>query len=53
MGGPTHSPKSAPLFAAVVQPIQAFLRLEAASGIVLLSCAGAALVLANSDASEA
>jgi Na+:H+ antiporter, NhaA family len=53
MGGPTRSPKTAPLFAAVVQPIQAFLRLEAASGIVLLSCAVGALVLANSGASEA
>lgn len=42
-----------PLFAAVVRPLQAFLRLEAASGIVLLSCAVAALVLANSGASEA
>jgi len=40
-----------PLFVAVVRPIQAFLRLEAASGIVLLSCAVAALVLANSELS--
>jgi NhaA family Na+:H+ antiporter len=42
-----------PLFAAVVRPIQAFLRLEAASGIVLLGCAVLALVLANSGASDA
>jgi Na+:H+ antiporter, NhaA family len=41
-----------PLFAAVVRPVQAFLRLEAASGVVLLSCAVAALVVANSAASE-
>jgi NhaA family Na+:H+ antiporter len=41
-----------PLFAAVVRPIQDFLRLEAASGILLLGCAVAALVLANSGASE-
>ena len=56
MGRATRSPLGAkttlPLFAAVVRPIQAFLRLEAASGIVLLSCAVAALVLANSGASE-
>jgi NhaA family Na+:H+ antiporter len=55
--GASRSPLGAkttvPLFAAVVRPIQAFLRLEAASGIVLLSCAVAALVLANSGASEA
>jgi NhaA family Na+:H+ antiporter len=42
-----------PLFAAVVRPLQAFLRLEAASGIVLLSCAVAALALANSPLSDA
>lgn len=45
-------PSTLPLFAAVVRPVQAFLRLEAASGIVLLACAVAALVLANSGASE-
>jgi NhaA family Na+:H+ antiporter len=56
-GRPLKSPTSsltartAPLFAAVVRPIQGFLRLEAASGIVLLGCAVAALVLANSAAS--
>ena len=42
-----------PLFAAVVRPLQAFLRLEAASGIILLGCAMAALALANSAASDA
>ena len=56
MGRAPRSPLGAkttlPLFAAVVRPIQVFLRLEAASGIVLLSCAVAALVLANSGASE-
>jgi Na+:H+ antiporter, NhaA family len=36
-----------PMFGAVVQPIQAFFRLEAASGIVLLACAVAALAWAN------
>ena len=48
MGAPVRPPldvKSVPLFAAVVRPVQAFLRLEAASGIVLLTCAVAALVL--------
>ncbi len=44
--------KSVPLFAAVVRPVQAFLRLEAASGIVLLTCAVAALILANTGASD-
>jgi NhaA family Na+:H+ antiporter len=48
---PSMGMRAVPLFAAVVRPIQAFLRLEAASGIVLLGCAVAALVLANSDAS--
>jgi NhaA family Na+:H+ antiporter len=55
--GTSRSPppdiKTVPLFAVVVRPIQAFLRLEAASGILLLSCAVAALVLANSGASDA
>ena len=35
------------IFGAVVRPLQAFLRLEAASGIVLLGCAVVALVWAN------
>jgi len=35
------------IFSAVVSPVQAFLRLEAASGIVLLACAVAALAWAN------
>src|SRR5689334_21266169 len=35
------------LFGAVVRPLQAFLRLEAASGILLLLCAVVALVWAN------
>ena len=38
---------SANPFGVVVRPIQAFLRLEAASGILLLLCAVAALVWAN------
>jgi NhaA family Na+:H+ antiporter len=40
-----------PLFAAVVRPIQAFLRTEAASGVLLLGCAVVALALANSPLS--
>jgi NhaA family Na+:H+ antiporter len=44
----THpTPKPVPLFAAVAQPIQAFFRLEAASGILLLACAVAALAWVN------
>src|SRR5215471_14937980 len=35
------------LFGAVVRPLQAFLRLEAASGILLLGCAVGALLFAN------
>jgi NhaA family Na+:H+ antiporter len=35
------------LFGAVVRPLQAFLRLEAASGILLLGCAVVALLWAN------
>jgi Na+:H+ antiporter, NhaA family len=45
--------RAVPLFAAVVRPFQAFLRLEAASGIVLLSCALVALAFANSGSSDA
>ena len=37
------------LFGVVARPLQAFLRLEAASGILLLGCAAAALVWANVD----
>lgn len=40
-------PRVTPLFAAVVRPIQAFFRLEAASGIVLLACAVVALAWVN------
>jgi Na+:H+ antiporter, NhaA family len=44
----THPPpKPVPLFAAVAQPIQAFFKLEAASGILLLACAVAALAWVN------
>jgi NhaA family Na+:H+ antiporter len=39
-----------PAFGAVVRPIQAFFRLEAASGILLLAAAAAALAWANSPA---
>lgn len=42
----TRAPPPA-FFGAVVRPIQAFLRLEAASGILLLACAIAALIWAN------
>ena len=37
------------LFGAVVRPLQQFLRLQAASGIVLLASAAAALIWANAD----
>jgi NhaA family Na+:H+ antiporter len=40
------------LLRAVVRPFQAFLQLEAASGIVLLTCAAAALVWANVHAAS-
>lgn len=43
---------AAPLFRAVVRPIQAFLHTEAAGGVILLACAVAALALANSPLSE-
>ena len=41
-----------PVFGAVVRPIQAFFRLEAASGIVLLACALAALGWVNLGGEE-
>ena len=45
---PDSPPRDPPrLFGAVVSPVQAFLELEAASGIVLLACAVAALAWAN------
>ncbi len=37
----------APLFGAALRPLQAFFRLEAASGVVLLGCAVAALAFVN------
>ncbi len=37
------------LFGAVARPLQQFLRLEAASGLVLLGCAASALIWANVD----
>lgn len=40
------------LFVAVTRPLQAFLRLEAASGILLLLCAVAALIWANASPSS-
>lgn len=43
----TAPPSAPPVFGAVVAPIQAFFRLEAASGIVLLACALGALAWAN------
>jgi Na+:H+ antiporter, NhaA family len=45
----TTDPTRIRLFGAVVRPLQAFLQLEAASGILLLACAFAALVWANVD----
>lgn len=54
MRSPQPSPPvrtAAPLFAAVVRPIQAFLHTEAAGGVVLLGCAVLALALANSPLS--
>jgi NhaA family Na+:H+ antiporter len=47
--GKAHSIKDAPkgLFRAVVRPLQAFVELEASSGILLLASAVAALVWAN------
>lgn len=44
----THPPpRPVPLFAAVVQPLQAFFKLEAAGGILLLACAVIALAWVN------
>ena len=40
------------LFATVTRPLQAFLRMEAASGILLLTCAVGALLWANLDAAH-
>ena len=42
-----HGRTATPLFRAVARPIQAFFRLEAASGIVLLACALVALAWVN------
>jgi NhaA family Na+:H+ antiporter len=44
---PAPRPGELPLFGAVLRPLQAFFRLEAASGILLLAAAVAALLLAN------
>jgi NhaA family Na+:H+ antiporter len=46
-GGERATSAAAPRLAALVRPLQAFFRLEAASGIVLLGCAAAALAWAN------
>jgi Na+:H+ antiporter, NhaA family len=48
MGGVIFpGPRIVPLFGVVLRPIQAFFRLEAASGIVLLACAVGALAWVN------
>jgi Na+:H+ antiporter, NhaA family len=47
--GPSRLPS---LFGAVVRPLQVFFQLEAASGVLLLAAALAALAWANSDAVE-
>ena len=47
MNRPPSSRPVPRLFVSVVQPVQEFFRLEAASGIVLLACAVGALVWAN------
>jgi NhaA family Na+:H+ antiporter len=44
--------RAAPLFGRVLRPLQAFFELEAASGLVLLACAVAALVWANAGGAE-
>jgi len=36
----------------ITEPVQRFLHVEAASGVLLLSCTAIALILANSAASE-
>jgi NhaA family Na+:H+ antiporter len=48
-----HSVRRAALFGAVVKPLQAFFQLEAASGVVLLACALAALAWVNFGGAEA
>jgi len=45
----SNSTRRTPVLDAMLWPLQAFLRLEAASGILLLACAAAALVWANLD----
>jgi NhaA family Na+:H+ antiporter len=45
-------PAASPIFEAVVRPVQAFFRLEAASGLVLLAAAAAALAWANLGGAE-
>lgn len=47
---PPPRPSATRLLGAVAAPLQAFFRLEAASGIALLACAVAALLWANLDA---
>jgi Na+:H+ antiporter, NhaA family len=49
---PIHDTVVKPLFGAVVQPIRAFFALEAASGLVLLACAVAALSWVNLGGAE-
>jgi len=48
----TAQPSAPPVFVAVIRPLQAFFRLEAASGIVLLAAAVAALLVANLGGGE-
>lgn len=46
------APGKSLLFGAVVRPIQAFLHMEAASGMLLLGCAVVALIWANLDSAS-
>jgi NhaA family Na+:H+ antiporter len=46
-GSSDRTPAATRLFATVVRPLQAFFRVEAASGLVLLGCAAVALAWAN------
>lgn len=50
---PEASPRAARLARRLVSPVEAFLRVEAASGVVLLVAAVVALILANSPLSAA
>ncbi|HSH44456.1 MAG TPA: Na+/H+ antiporter NhaA, partial [Longimicrobiales bacterium] len=51
-GSPNPQPGSRPLVVRLVSPFQNFFRAESASGIILLICAAAALIWANSPWGE-